>query len=277
MVISLLLLGFFACGETSPETVVEELRVVASISSPPEVRPGESFDYTTFIANPNEDEVDILTWVCTNLGDGCLEAAGGTTSIARGVVSGSAPTLSRTLGVSPALAGILPETGPITATQVWTLLCEKGTCPIIAEVGDTAGLEAWPTAIQDDLSNPLDWMTDVPTTGTSLAYQLVTTSLSENPHENPTIMASPENPTFLTKNEAFSLEFQVRGTLTDDARLYNYISAGGFEMTDTFVTAEECTFLNGVAPEKEDQVTVWVVLLDGLGGVDVWSTQMEVR
>jgi hypothetical protein len=277
MVISLLVLTFLACGETSPETLVEELRVVASISAPPEVRPGETFEYTTFVANPDEAEVDVLTWVCTNLGDGCLEAAGGTVSISHSVSAESAPTLARTLGVSPALAGILPETGPITATQVWTLLCEKGACPLIDEVGDTTGIEPWPSSIQDLLSNPLDWMTDVPTSGTSLAYQLITTSLSDAPHENPTIMASPENATFLTKNEAFSLEFQVRGTLTEDARLYNYISAGGFEMTDTFVTADECTFLNGVAPEKEDQVTVWVVLLDGLGGVDVWSTQMEVR
>lgn len=275
--ISLLALSLFACGETSPETLVEELRVVASISSPPEVRPSDSFEYTTYIANPNESEVEVLTWVCTNVGEGCLEAVGGTASVARDVVSGAAPSLTRTLGVSPALSGILPETGPITATQVWTLLCEKGTCPLIEDVGEISGFDAWPTTIQDSLSNPLDWMAELPTTGTSLAYQLVTTSLSETPHENPTIMASPENPTFLTKDEAFSLEFQVRGALTEDARLYNYISAGGFEMTDTFVTPDECTFLNGVAPEKEDQVTIWVVLLDGLGGVDVWSTQMEVR
>jgi len=277
MVIPWIILSMIGCGDTNPETRVEELRVIASIPSPPEVRPLETFEYTTFVANPDDIEVEMLTWVCTNLGDGCLEAAGGTPSISTEIVSGTAPTLTRSLGLSPALAGVLTETGPITATQVWTLLCEKGACPIIAEVGDATGIDAWPESIQDDLSNPLEWMTEIPSTGTSLAYQLITSSLSESPHENPRIMASPANPDVLKKSEAFSLEFQVSGILSDDARLYNYISAGAFEMTDTFVTADECTFLNGVAPKKEDEVTVWVVLLDGLGGVDVWSSQMEVR
>ena len=96
-------------------------------------------------------------------------------------------------------------------------------------------------------------------------------------HQNPSIQSSPNNPEFLEKGKPFALEFRVSGTFTDDARLYNYISSGGFEMTDTFVNVDDCTFLNGVAPEKDDQVTIWVVLLDGFGGVDVWTKEMAVR
>ena len=277
MVIFWIVLSIMGCGETSPETLVDELRVIASVASPPEVRPGEPFEYTSFIANPNEDEFEALTWVCTNFGDGCLEASGGAPSISTALMSGTAPTIGRDLGIAPALALALPETGPVTATQVWTLLCEKGECPIIEAVGDTTGMEEWPEDIQEDLSNPLEWMTETPSTGTSLAYQLITSSLSDTPHTNPTIRPNPANPGVLDRDEAFSLEFRVTGTLSEDARLYPYISAGGFEMTDTFVTTDDCTILNGVAPKKGDEVTIWVVLLDGFGGVDVWSSQLEVR
>ena len=277
MVIGWILLTIFGCGETSPDTLVDELRAIASVASPPEVRPMEPFEYTTYVFNPSEEPVDVWTWSCTNLGDGCLEAAGGSESIARTTVEGLTPTLTRTLSVTPALAGILPETGPLTATQIWTLLCEEGACPGLEGVESKGVDDEWPQETIDLLSDPLAWMTDLPTQGTGLAYQLITTSLEENPHQNPSIQSSPNNPDALEKGEAFTLEFRVSGTFTDDARLYNYISAGGFEMTDTFVNVDDCTFLNGVAPEDEDTVTIWVLLLDGFGGANVWTKEMDVR
>ncbi len=277
MVISWILIIVLGCGETSPETLVDELRAIASIASPPEVQPMEQFDYTTYISNPGEEPVNVWTWTCTNLGEGCLEAAGGSESVVRTTVEGVAPVLTRTLSITPALAGILPETGALTATQVWTMLCEEGACPQLSDVDTKGANDEWPQATLDLLSDPLSWMSDLPTTGTGLAYQLITTSLDAERHENPSIQASPNNPDTLEKGEAFTLEFRVSGTFTDDARLYNYISAGGFEMTDTFVNVDDCTFLNGVAPEDENVVTVWVVLLDGFGGADVWTEEMEVR
>ena len=277
MVIGWLVLTALGCGETSPDTLVDELRAIASIASPPEVRPAEPFEYTTYIFNPGETPVDVWTWSCTNLGDGCLEAQGGSESIARTTVEGLTPTLTRTLSATPALAGILPETGALTATQVWTMLCEQDTCPELESIESKGAADAWSDETIELLSDPLSWMPDLPTNGTGLAYQLITTSLEEERHQNPSIQSSPNNPDTLEKGEPFTLEFRVSGTFTDDARLYNYISAGGFEMTDTFVNVDDCTFLNGVAPEKSEVVTIWVVLLDGFGGVDVWSKEMEVR
>ena len=277
MVIAWLLLISFGCGETSPETLVDELRAIASVASPPEVRPMDPFEYTTYVFNPSEKPVDVWTWSCTNLGDGCLEAAGGSESVVRTTVDGLAPKVTRTLSVTPALAGILPETGPLTATQIWTLLCEKDACPELENVDSQGANDEWPQETLALLEDPLAWMPDLPTTGTGLAYQLITTSLEDEPHKNPSIQSSPNNPETLKKGEAFTLEFRVSGTFTDDARLYNYISAGGFEMTDTFVNVDDCTFLNGVAPEDQDAVTIWVVLLDGFGGADVWTKEMEVR
>ena len=185
--------------------------------------------------------------------------------------------VTRTLSITPALSGILPETGPITATQVWTLVCEEGTCPIMDEIGSKGMQDTWSEDAAETLADPLAIMSSLPTAGTGLAYQLITTSLNETVHQNPTIQPAPDNPTFLEKGEPFSMEFRVSGTLADDAGLYNYISAGGFEMTDTFVTVDDCTILNGVAPEDEDEVIIWVVLLDGLGGIDVHQQVLEVR
>ena len=48
MVRLLCLFVLIGCGETSPETLVDELRVIASIAEPPEVKPGETFTYTSF-------------------------------------------------------------------------------------------------------------------------------------------------------------------------------------------------------------------------------------
>ena len=237
----------------------------------------ETFEYSTYVFNPKDEPVDVWTWSCTNLGEGCLEAAGGSESVVRTTVEGLAPTVTRSLSITPALSGILPETGPLTATQVWTLLCEQGACPILEEVESMGATDTWPQETQDLLSDPLSWMPNLPTNGTGLAYQLITTSLEDDLHQNPSLQVSPNNPDSLEKGEPFTLEFRVSGTFTEDARLYNYISAGGFEMTDTFVNVDDCTFLNGVAPEDEDEVFIWVVLLDGFGGADVWTKEMSVR
>jgi len=277
MVIAWLLFTALGCGETSPETLVDELRAVVSVANPPEVQPREIFEYTTYVYNPDEKPLELLTWVCTNLGEGCLEAAGGSESVVRSNLEGVAPTATRSLSTSPSLFGILPETGPLTATQVWTLICEEGACPQLDGVQTMGENDTWSQDTQDLLGDPLSWMAELPTSGVSLAYQLLTTSLSEEPHQNPRMQASPNNPTALKKGEAFSLEFRVSGTFAEDARLYNYISAGGFEMTDTFVNVDDCTIINGIAPEDVDEAIVWIVLLDGLGGADVWTTTLEVR
>ena len=277
MVIAWSVLSILACGETNPETVVDELRAVVSVASPPEVRPAESFTFTTYLHNPEDQPVEMLTWLCTDLGEGCFEANGGSQSVVRDPVQGVAPAVTRTLSITPALAGILPETGPITATQIWTLVCEEDTCPIMDEIENQGTNDTWSEETAATLADPLSLMSNLPTAGTGMAYQLITTSLNEVAHANPTIQPAPDNPTFLEKGEPFSMEFRVNGTLADDAGLYNYISAGGFEMPDTFVNADDCTVLNGVAPEKEDEVIVWIVLVDGFGGSDVYQQVLEVR
>jgi len=269
-VIQLSLLLMIGCGETSPETLVDELRVLASVAEPPEVQPGATFGYTSYFANPDQDDAVAITWVCTNLGDGCIEAQGGTESLSYTETEGEAPIWTRDLSVTPTLAPLVAE-GPLTATQLWTLICERGTCPVIDEVADLDPSGAWPDALSAQLADPTAWMTDLPMKGVSLAYQLLTTSLSEEPHENPTLDADGDPPDSLKRDETFSLSFTVDGTFSEQAQLYNYITGGGFKMPSSFVSPGDTIEIEGTAPKDGDETRIWVVLVDGNGGMAVWT------
>lgn len=267
-----LLPALMACGETSPDTLIDELRVVASVANPPEVTPGEAFSFSSYASNPDDDDAEAFTWVCTNLGDGCLEAQGGALSLHVTPLNGLAPQWERSLSVSPILQPVLAEAETLTATQLWTLICTPNTCPIIAEADGEDGMNAWSDGLADQLANPLDWVTDLPMKGVSVAYQLLTTSLSEEPHENPTIDADPNNPTELDLGSSFELTFTVDGEFTDQAQLYAYTSAGGFMTLNTFVEAGETVTIEGTAPEKGESLQVWAVIVDGSGGVAVFTS-----
>ena len=67
------LLLLLACGGVNDETVLSELRVLAMVAEPPEVGPGQSTTVTSWIADPTKTGFEVLTWACTDLGEGCLE------------------------------------------------------------------------------------------------------------------------------------------------------------------------------------------------------------
>ena len=70
-----MLLSFVACSMSSPSTIVDEMRIMAIQSEPAEISPLDPPAQLQFlIANPQNLEVDVLYWTCTNLGEGCLEA-----------------------------------------------------------------------------------------------------------------------------------------------------------------------------------------------------------
>ncbi len=274
MVLSLFL--WIGCGETSPETLVDELRVMASVAEPPEVRPGETFQYETYFANPDEAPVTALTWVCTNFGDGCMEADGGSLSIASSQPEGAAPVWERPLSVAPSLASVVTDEG-ITATQLWTLVCERDICPVIDEAIGVDPQQPWPDSLRTQLANPLAWMSDLPIKGTSLAYQLLTTSSSDEPHQNPVLEINGDPPGELKRNQSFTLTFRVDGDLSEQAQVYNYMTGGGFKTPNTFVASGDAVEIEGIAPKDGDESTIWVVLVDGFGGVAVWTEEIPVE
>jgi hypothetical protein len=277
-VVTLLILSvFFACGDTNPETLVDELRLIASVAEPPEVGPAEPFDFSMYIANPEASDVETVTWVCTNLGDGCLEAAGGSLAVSTTTLSAEASSWSETLSTAPALLGILPETGPLSATAVWTLVCDPGLCPMFDEASSLQSQDVWSDDLAERLENPLDWMSGLPTVGVTLAYRLITVTTETDRRANPTLMLDGTPTVELEKGKNFSLSFVVDGDFGDEARLYNYTSGGGFAITDTFVEPGECVTIDGTAPEEAGPITLWAVLNDGLGGTAVWTETIEVN
>ncbi len=265
-----------ACGETSPDTLVDELRVIASVATPPEVNPQTPFTFESYLSNPEEDEVETLTWVCTNLGDGCLEAQGRGTNVHQWTTTDAAAQWERELAVSTTIAPLLIEAGSLTVTQVWTLACTTGTCPIISEMGDSDGQADLPEVVQTKLANPTEWLSDLPLEGVSIAYQLITTSLTDEPHENPTIVPAGDPPTEIEKGETFTLTFDVDGDFTEQAQLYSYISAGGFMNLNTFVSAGDSVTVEGTSPESGESVQIWMVITDGYGGIGVWTDTLSL-
>jgi len=66
-----LLLG--CASGANPETLVDELRVVAIVAEPPEAVPGEEVQITAWLADPEESGAYAGAWTCVGVGGECLE------------------------------------------------------------------------------------------------------------------------------------------------------------------------------------------------------------
>ncbi len=275
------LLVAIGCTGANLETLIDELRVVAMVAEPPEVAPGEPTELEIYVADPSGNGAAVFAWTCTNLGDGCMEEEGGAQSVATGIPESGRLTVP--LAPSPALAGPLAGMGGerLEATAMWALACTAGTdCPLVDNHPAAAnrGLAPWGEDLACQLEDPGAWMEDLSIQGTSLAYRLLNVSVNapEDRHQNPTLTPVSEEELVWKPEEEFSLVFEVAGTLSEEARVFNYATGGGFTMTDTLVEAGEVT-LDGVAPEEDGEVQLWVVLNDGLGGVAVWTGTARVE
>ena len=72
----MILIFALGCGAgPNDETLVDELRVLAMVAEPPEVAPGAESTVEVTVADPEGVGPDVIVWTCTDLGDGCLEAA----------------------------------------------------------------------------------------------------------------------------------------------------------------------------------------------------------
>ena len=120
------------CGGPNSETLVDQLRVMAVVAEPPEVAPGASATLTAYIADPNDEAPTSMMWTCTDLGDGCMEAAepglGATVAAPEGGV------VSTTRTAPMALAGIVGDGATVLPIPLWTLACADGLCPVIDDV-----------------------------------------------------------------------------------------------------------------------------------------------
>jgi hypothetical protein len=246
----------------SDETVVSELRVLAIQADPPEVAPGEAVDLNITVADPLGAGADVLLWHCTNLGEGCLEEGGEHSWTLPLDGDGVAVTAT----VPPALAAFASDE-PLRATQLWALACEPGLCP---QVDDP---DAW------DLSDPSAWLADLPMSGVSLGSNLLAISTRDDRLVNPELTLAGDGPLEAAPGGQLAIDFAVTlGTPANEATFaFGYATAGGFGATEYAIGDSGEVSLDWYAPDEPSEVTLWVVVNDGAGGVGVWSELVPVR
>jgi len=286
----LLLTGVFGCAMgPSAETLVDELRVLAVLADKPEARPGETIALESLVVDPLDAGYDVMAWTCTPGPDGCLESAGFTGVAWDGLVAAAGPEspwVESAYFVAPLLAEFVgPD--PVPLVQHWTLACEPGLCPVLdaaLEAPDPGSVEA--SALRAELGEPFTILEDLPMEGVSLALRSLAVSTRDDTErlQNPTVSCRSQDgedgaPLTVEAGGRLTMVCAVSGTYDGDAALWGYTTAGGWEgeaqELDPGDTEKEYVW---IAPEEvpEAAVPVWVVSVDGFGGVGLWSGEVEV-
>ena len=293
---ALLILGslLLACGTgPSEETLVDELRVLATITDPPEAQAGETVSTSTLVVDPAEAGYDVLSWPCTFTGEGCAEAE--LSELSGEVWSGLAleeglsgtSTLGGSTTLSPGLADFLTE-DPVPLVQLWTLACEPGLCPALELAADApeAGSEA-AAELQAALSDPPASLEALPMEGVSLGVRWVLASTRdpgarlENPTVSCEVLSQDTEEPVVAPGEALDFTCFLEGRFTGFAGAWGYTTAGGWEgatyLLDPGVTLIDYAWF---APEEvpaDPVVPLWVVVVDGEGGVGLWEGRARVE
>ena len=267
--LSLLWLAGCAMGPNA-DTLVDELRVLSVMAEPPEAGPGEVVRFSALTVDPLEQGYDTLSWTCTFTGEDCLESLMGSTWSGLTLTPSPEGVVTTEYTVSPALSEFLTEE-PLPLVQSWTLSCLPGRCPAIEAVlsPDSADSEQ----LQDWLGDPISMMEDLPIEGTSLALRSLLLS-SRDPAEraqNPTISCSTEEETLEVGTERL-FTCDLDGEITQLSAVWGYTTGGGWETSRIELDEnQETVEYRWFAPEDAGEVTIWVVLIDGEGGVGMWE------
>lgn len=271
-VVTLLLLA--GCGGPNDETLVDELRVMAVVAEPPEVAPGATTTITVHVADPLGEAPEAMLWTCADLGDGCLEAAdpGQGTTVGEPV----AGTLTSERMAPPAFAGIVADGTTVLPIPTYALACVPGACPAIELA--TAAPEPG-TDDADELSaflaDPFDALEDLPLTGTSLAFTLLSVSARAEPVTNPVLTPASTDPIVVATEEALELTLAVEGG-AGELTAYGYTTAGGFDMTE-YPVKDGAVTLTWIAGVEAGEATLWVVVNGEDGGSAVWAAVATIE
>ena len=296
---------FWSCRMSDPTTFVDELRVLGIRSNPAEISVLElsqissPLDLPTldiWLANPNQDSVDLLVWPCTNFGEGCLEKD----------LFEQKPTdwitlyedvntkIQVPLAISPIGVGIASDLEesqqPFGGTQIYVLACKTGACSI---------LEDWKQEIYDIavLSDPFNLMVHVPIQEASLSYRSIYYSTRDTSKkiQHPTLSFNFSGvPNLLLDSSVnLSCQYELQNPPTETSRIYAYTTLGGFPSNDDTANAilqsAGTIDLLWFAPLSESWTTpqdtshpepvidsgeIFIFLEDGQGGLGVLTEQV---
>lgn len=167
-----MLVGLTACEMVAPETLVDELRVVAATVEPLEAAPGEQVSLRAWVADPLETGFEVWAWDGLGLSEVVrLEGTEGSWTV-------------------PAEAAALTLEGSVEV-PLWVLACEPGLC--------TA-----PTTEQR--ADPNTLLEDLPLTGVSLALR--TLWLGTEGRTNPTLTPA-DTPLEVAPGDQLDLAFET--------------------------------------------------------------------
>ncbi|MEC7987087.1 MAG: hypothetical protein VX278_18100 [Myxococcota bacterium] len=279
-----MLLSLLACGQSSPSTFVDTLRVVAIQSEPAEISPAEeNAKVNILLADPLQNGAEMLIWSCTNFGEGCLEKEFYADNFDLWIRTYERERLITTvpLEVPLVLSGVLSdfpnEDLPFQGSLLWVLACEPNVCPIIEEVrsGDFD---------PEPFSDPFSMLETLPFNGVSLAFRSLNLSLrpEEERIRNPFITPQFDLPLQLSVEESQELEFsyELNGIPNEDSLIYGYASVGGFmESSRGNAQLQEESgrvLLEWFAGETVSEGEVYVVVENGSGGVGFWTAEASV-
>lgn len=253
----------------SSETLIDELRIIGAVVEPPEVAPGESTDVEVLVADPFASGALAAVWMCTPTGDGCAEA--GSPVSERLFVGGLEDGfVNGVLTVNPLWAAFATDE-PLPA-GLWVLACEPGLCPQLDVFADADGTGS--PELEELLSTPTQWVADLPLSGVSLAAKQIAVSTRplEERNANPVLIV--EGSLESAPGEELTLEVSV-----DDAEVAEVMglsTAGGFGLP-AFAFLDGVTSMRWYAPEEPEQVRLYAVASDGLGGTAMWTDEALVR
>ena len=296
----LLSLSLLACGGLDQETTISELRIVAIQSEPAEISVAEFPAFgveddpeavspvaNILLADPLEEGYQLAVWQCTNLGEGCLEAelAAENPELWIWLGEGTEREVQIPISNNPIWQTLLqsPELEqPIGVTGLWVLACAPNQCEILSNaLNGNWDLDAF--------ANPFGLMASLPIERTSLAFRSLSVSqesVDETRLQNPLLTIKTEGEIVGTAEKGTELLFDIELFQRDpeQASIYGYATIGGFD-SNTLVN----NILNSLRLEKsmtwyiseeEEQVgtsVLYVVVDDGLGGVNYWLSDARVQ
>jgi hypothetical protein len=242
-----------------PDTLIDELRVVAVVAEPPEAAPGESVTLTMHLSNPMDLTGSAGVWSCIGFDGQCLEQDPGRIQRSDELTD----TLSWTLAAPLEAAALFEDLGRVPV-PIWALACDSGLCPLLED----------DEVCEESLADPYEMMKDLPLAGVSLAYKSLWVSENEleTRAQNPILTPDFDASDALEAGETRTLCFSVSGEATDG---YGYASAGGFSDVE-FEVKDGTVSLDYVAPDDAESVTLWVVVQSESGGSALWTSTLEV-
>ena len=218
----------------SEETLLTDLRVVAAVAEPPEVAPGEETTIEVTVADPSGAGAEVLVWTPAGRFAGDL--------------------------VDQRVTGTLPVSDEVGAAPLWVLACEPGLCPMIRDEGF-------------DLSDPDEWIAELPMEGVSLATRAFPVSRERTRNANPVVTVTGD----LASSAGAEVELDVDVVDEDETTVvFGYTTGGGFGMA-SFPVVGGASILTWYAPEEEGPVDLFVVVQDDRGGAAVWRGEATVR